>query len=85
MFEITETKQYKKDEKKYSQIIGSRLIKMENELRENPLNGSDSIKKLTGFEPPYRYRIGQYRIFYDVIAKTVNLITIRPRGEAYKK
>ena len=45
-----------------------------------------NIKKLKNYEPPtWRYRIGKYRVFYeiDAEAKEVDILTICPRNDAY--
>jgi mRNA interferase RelE/StbE len=45
-----------------------------------------NIKKLKNYEPPtWRYRIGKYRVFYEIDdeAKEVNILTIYPRKDAY--
>ncbi len=84
MFEIKKTKQYKKDEKKHPEL-SNRLERMEKHLQENPTHKSGTIDKIEGEEIQYRYRIGGYRIFYEVFAQTVTLQKIKPRGEAYKE
>ena len=55
-------------------------------LRENPYFGSN-IKKLKGeYKELYRYRIGDYRLFYKVSEETVIIfiIDIENRKDAYK-
>ena len=55
-------------------------------LRENPFYGSN-IKKLKGeYKEVYRYRIGDYRLFYKVSEETVIvfIIDIEARKDAYK-
>ena len=55
-------------------------------LRENPYFGPN-IKKLKGnFKDIYRYRIGDYRLFYKVSEETVIIfiINIEARKDAYK-
>ncbi len=54
-------------------------------LKQSPYLGAN-IKKLKGFSPDtWRYRIGDYRIFYSVEenTKTISLLTISHRREAY--
>ena len=86
-FTLFKSKQYLKDEKAYKPEIGKRLTKMEERLEEDPVTETASITRLTDHEPPYRYRIGDFRIFYDVdlLALSVNLAYIKPRSQAYKK
>ena len=55
-------------------------------LKNNPYFGPN-IKKLKGeFKDVYRYRIGNYRLFYKVSDETVIvfIIDIQARKEAYK-
>jgi len=55
-------------------------------LRENPYFGTN-IKKLKGsFKDIYRYRIGDYRLFYKISEETVIIfiINIEARKDAYK-
>jgi len=55
-------------------------------LRENPLFGPN-IKRLKGeYKEIYRYRIGDYRLFYKVSEETVIvfIIDIENRKYAYK-
>jgi len=45
-----------------------------------------NIKKLKNYFPPtWRYRIGKYRIFYEIddANKEVNILTISQRKDAY--
>ena len=55
-------------------------------LRENPYFGSN-IKKLKGnYKDLYRFRIGDYRLFYKISEDTVIvfIIDIETRKSAYK-
>ena len=55
------------------------------QLKSEPYFGSN-IKKLKNYDPPtWRYRIGKYRIFYEIDseAKEVNILTIHQRKDAY--
>lgn len=57
------------------------------QLRKNPFYGLN-IKKLKGdFSGVYRYRIGQYRLFYSIESTKVMVIIINlsHRKESYKK
>ena len=86
MFEIIQTETYKEAEKLYGKIIGKkRLARMFDDLEKSPTYGA-KIRKIVGKELTYRYRIGDYRILYEVIENkvTVIMLTIKPRGNAYK-
>ena len=56
------------------------------QLKQEPHYGPN-IKKLHGYEPPtWRYRIGDYRIFYtiDETERIVFVLTIDDRKDAYR-
>jgi mRNA interferase RelE/StbE len=55
------------------------------QLESEPYFGLN-IKKLKNYEPPtWRYRIGKYRIFYEINSETkeVDILTIYQRKDAY--
>ena len=55
------------------------------QLQSEPHFGSH-IKKLKSYDPPtWRYRIGKYRIFYEIDdeSKEVDILTILQRRDAY--
>ncbi len=86
-FQIAETKEFEKTIKKLDSKI---YIKIKNivypQLRKNPYYGTN-IKKLKGeYEGVYRYRLGNYRLFYVVNDEKVIVIvtTIPHRQNAYK-
>ncbi len=43
-----------------------------------------NIKKLTNFEPAYRFRIGNYRILFDVLDDVISIGRVLHRKESYK-
>ena len=54
-------------------------------LRKQPYYGHN-IKKLVDYEPPtWRYRLGNYRLFYTINEKnkTIVMLTIDSRQSAY--
>ncbi|NQU62761.1 MAG: type II toxin-antitoxin system RelE/ParE family toxin [SAR324 cluster bacterium] len=86
-FEIAETKTF---EKAKNQIDGKLYQKIRNivypQLRENPFYGSN-IKKLKGeFEGYYRYRLGNYRLFYLINSNEVIIFIVdfKQRKDAYR-
>lgn len=86
MFSIAETKTFEKtkvtlDAKLYLKI---KTI-VYPQLRENPFFGTN-IKKLKGeFEGYYRYRLGNYRLFYMVEQEKVMvfIVDMKHRQGAY--
>ena len=72
-----------KDIKSMDKQEQSRIIKkLEEALSRNPKRG----KKLAGkFKDLYSYRIGDYRIVYNLIPKGVLILRIAHKREVYKK
>jgi len=86
-FQIAQTKEFEKNIEKLDPKI---YIKIKNivypQLRKNPFYGTN-IKKLKGeYEGVYRYRLGNYRLFYVIDNEKVIVIvtTISHRQNAYK-
>lgn len=86
MFSIAETKTF---EKVKATLDAKLYLKIKTivypQLRENPFFGTN-IKKLKGeFEGYYRYRLGNYRLFYIVEQDKVMVFVmdIRHRQGAY--
>ena len=87
-FKIAETETF---EKKIKTVKFKSLYKKITDyvypiLRENPYFGPN-IKKLKGsYKDLYRYRIGDYRLFYKIFEEKVILfiIDIETRKDAYK-
>jgi mRNA interferase RelE/StbE len=61
-----------------------RLVSRIKALAENPR--PVNCKKITGSRNDWRIRIGTYRVIYEIDekAKTVNVMRIRHRREAYR-
>jgi len=62
---IAETKTFKKNKKKIDKKLYSKIESfVYPQLRENPFYGMNIKKLKDNFEGYYRYRIGNYRLFY---------------------
>ena len=70
-FRIFETDRFQDDLRKYSGSPGEKVVKklrlfVYPQLRQQPYFGKN-IKKLRGYQPEtWRYRIGDYRFFYEI-------------------
>ena len=42
-----------------------------------------NIKKLTNYNPPFRLRVGNYRILFDIVDNILIVSRIKHRKEAY--
>lgn len=85
-FQIAETKSFLKIKDKIDSKIYSKVVNIVYpQLKENPFFGTN-IKKLKGeFEGYYRYRIGDYRLFYLIENEKVIVVVVdlRHRQNAY--
>ena len=85
-YQIAETKTFIKVKKKIDKKLYS---KIENfvypQLRENPFYGSNIKKLKDDLEGYYRYRIGNYRLFYLVENNTLIVVVVdfKHRQKAY--
>ncbi|OGQ05574.1 MAG: hypothetical protein A2W61_05405 [Deltaproteobacteria bacterium RIFCSPLOWO2_01_44_7] len=90
-YRIFETQQFQKDLKKLAPHRESQIQAKLNkycypQLKKEPHFGPN-IKRLKGWEPPtWRYRIGDWRFFYEIDEKEriVFLLTVEHRREAYR-
>ena len=73
----TALKEIKKISEPYKSQIKSKII----ELADFP--EISNIKKLKNHQPPYRLRVGQYRVLFDVIEDRIEIASIRHRKDAY--
>ena len=88
-FKIAETDTFtKKIEKSEFKAIYNKIVNyVYPQLKKNPFYGPN-IKKLKGeFSNIYRYRTGQYRLFYTIESDTiiVFIMDIVHRKDSYKK
>lgn len=85
-FKVALSKEAYKYYMKVSINTAERLDKCFSNLESEPLKGSNvrPLKELVG---KYRCRIGNLRVIYeiDLVTRTVNVVAILPRGQAYKK
>ena len=86
-FEIAETETFQRSisKREISKIYNKIKTYVYPQLRINPFFGKN-IKKLKGdFKDVYRYRIGEYRLFYQVAEKQILIfiMDIVKRKDAY--
>lgn len=87
IYTIAETETFQKEIRKlkYKHIYKKITDYVYPMLRQNPFFGPN-IKRLKGaYSDFYRFRVGQYRIFYKVQKDTVTvyIVTIAHRKDAY--
>ena len=68
------------------QTTYTRIERRLDELKTNPYDPRIS-KPLKGLEGTRRSRVGDWRVLYTVedTVKTIYIVAIRPRGEAYRR
>jgi mRNA interferase RelE/StbE len=87
-YKIAETKTFQKEIAKpqFKNIYRKIADYVYPMLRQNPLFGPN-IKRLKGnYSDYYRFRVGQYRVFYKVHQEiiTVHIVGIEHRKDAYR-
>jgi len=45
---------------------------------------SKALKDLTNFEPPYRLRVGDYRILFDIEDDVITVYRVKHRSKSYE-
>ena len=87
-YRIAETRTFRKEiaKSQYKNIYRKIVDYVYPMLRENPFFGPN-IKRLKGnYSDFYRFRVGQYRIFYKVHQDTITvyIVSIAHRKDAYR-
>ena len=78
MFQITYSKKAEKFLRKQDKTTQQRLFTAISKL---PLEGY--IKKMHGISG-YRFRVGNYRILFDINGLVIDIIDVGNRGQIYK-
>jgi len=84
MYTVRFSKKAEKALKKIDPVMRRRVLSKMDNLTRNPRNGPN-IKTMQGFNNCYRYRIGDFRVFYEVIdgELVVWILETDWRGNAY--
>ncbi len=72
----------KKDLKKLDKSTALHILKQLKNLENYP--DLANIKKLKNYYPPMRYRVGNYRVLFDIEDGMVIVVNVKHRKEAYK-
>ena len=76
------TKEALKDLKKIDNKQRKIILEKISLLEDYP--NTPNIKKLTNYYPPYRFRVGNYRILFDIQDDKIFILEVKHRKEAYK-
>jgi mRNA interferase RelE/StbE len=71
-----------KELSKLSKKESSKILDKIEKLEDFP--NLANIKKLTNFNPPYRLRVGDYRILFDVSDNNITVYAVKHRKESYQ-
>ncbi len=70
-----------KDLSKIDNKDANHILDKINDLKNFP--DTSNIKKLVGFKPKYRYRVGNYRVLFDIENNILTIYQIVHRRNAY--
>ena len=71
-----------KDLSKINRVSVQKILAKIEKLESFPQ--VSNFKKLTNFKPPFRLRVGDYRILFDVEENVITVYRVRHRKESYK-
>ena len=87
MYEIAFTRNAEKYYNRLDDNTAARINRAIDLISQTPTyNQNRNIKKLSGRDREYSYRVGQYRIIYqiDEDLQIRNILSIGPRGDVYQ-
>jgi len=70
-----------KDLRKIDKYEAEKILKAIPNLSNYP--NVSNIKKLANHYPPYRFRVGNYRVLFDIEDENIFISYIKHRKEAY--
>jgi len=87
LFKVKFSKHVRNFLKKLTAKERGRFKKAIDNIRKDPYNSLQDVKKLTGKKDYWRLRIGTYRIIYKIEASELLIYFIKGkiRGDIYKK
>ena len=79
--ELIFNKKAEKDLEKLPFSVAKKILIQINQLKNFP--NVRNVKKLTNFSPDYRFRIGDYRVLFEVQNNNIIIYRILHRKNAY--
>jgi len=70
-----------KDLSKIDKREASKIFSKIENLKDFPKVAN--FKKLTNFMPPFRLRVGDYRVLFDIEDNTITIYRVRHRKDVY--
>ncbi len=85
MYTVRFSKKAEKSLKKIDHVMRRRVLEKMKNLKKSPRNGPN-IKTMQGFQNRYRYRVGDFRVVYEVIDKELVVWVLEAdwRGNIYQ-
>ncbi|HEX6386870.1 MAG TPA: 3'-5' exonuclease [Anaerolineae bacterium] len=87
-WQITQKSAYISDFIDLSKNLQKTVVSALRELEQDPVTPrGNTIKKLTGYENVWRYRLGDFRLIYAVAPESnfIQLLAVGPRGSIYER
>ena len=79
-YELVIANRFYKDLRQIDAQNQKRILETLRQIRQDPYQGRKMVVAETG---QYRWRVGPYRIRYDIEADKVHILRVRHRREAY--
>lgn len=73
----------KRAEKALGKFPARDAARIVNRIEEMEHGLAGDIKKLTDHSPEYRLRVGDYRVLFDLVGRTIVIQDVKPRKDAY--
>lgn len=83
-YELVPKRRVRTDLKKVSPDKQDLIIKAIESLAEDPFRPGKKIKPIRGASKTFRYRVGDYRIFYEVSQGKVTILAVLHRRDLAK-
>lgn len=85
-YRVEFTRSAKKEFLALRQNVQDQVLESIEVIRKNPSTTVVRIRKLTGVESVYRFRVGDYRVIYELRARQLVILVIKigNRREVYR-
>ncbi|HKZ50833.1 MAG TPA: type II toxin-antitoxin system RelE/ParE family toxin [Dehalococcoidia bacterium] len=81
-YKLLIARRFQKDLHRLQPQTRPRILEALERLAENPYMGEKVVAAATG---QYRYRVGDYRIRYDIAGDEAHILRVRHRREVYRE
>ena len=81
-YRLVVANRFAKDLKRLDAQVQERVLQALEKIEQNPYQGEKVVAQETG---TWRFRVGDWRIRYDIAGDTVHLLRVRHRHEVYRE